>query len=213
MVMQLKSQACKSTRAIGRRFIGTWSVALLCGSVIAACSGTIDTPTEEYPARQPDSAAGGTSSSTSTSSNATANAGTSSTPARTPAASDDDDAPAASNDDDDAPAADEDPPATDEDPPAAATTELSFENDIWPIFQASCAPCHVSLNSGGQNIGSDDIETALSDAKRTEDAVISRIESGNMPIGCGKPPGGGGTCVSEDDFKAIEDWYAAGAPE
>jgi hypothetical protein len=209
MVMQLKSQACKSTRAIGQRFIGTWSVALLCGSVTFACSGTIDTPTGEYPARQADTAAGGTSSSTPSSSNSTASAGTSSTPPRTPAAADDD--PPAAADDDPPAAADEDPPA--DEVPAGGATELAFEADIWPIFNTSCGPCHVSGGSGGQNIGSEDIPTALSDAKDFEDGVIREIESGGMPLGCGKPPGGGGNCVSEDDFQAIQDWYAAGAPE
>jgi hypothetical protein len=214
MVMQLKSQACKSTRAIGQRLLGTWSVALLCGSVVAACSGTIDTPTDEYPARQGDgSAAGGTASSTPSSSNATASAGTSSTPARTPAASDDDDEPAATDDDPPAAADDDEPAATDDNPPAASTTDLAFEDDIWPIFQSNCGPCHVSIGLGNQNIGSDDIDTALSDAKSFEDGVLREIEAGTMPpSGCGAPPGGAG-CVSEDDYEAIKDWYAAGAPE
>jgi hypothetical protein len=91
---------------------------------------------------------------------------------------------------------------------------VSFESDVWPIFQASCSPCHQSLSSGGQNIGSDDLDEAFSDAVDFEDGVLTTIESGRMPpSGCGGPPGTGGTCVSEDDFAAIEAWYEAGAPE
>jgi hypothetical protein len=221
MVMQLKSQACKSTRAIGRRFLGlrlihTGSVALLCGSVIAACSGTIDTPTQEYPARDDadDSAAGGTSSSSSSASSATASAGTASSPPRAAASADDDDAAAA--DDDDAPAAsaaDDDAPAADDDAPAASTTTLAFEADIYPIFQTDCGPCHVARSDGGQSIGNDDIDAALTDAKRTVERVISRIESGGMPPACsGGSPGDDG-CVSEDDLQKIKDWSAAGTPE
>jgi len=206
--MQVKSQGSESKRSIGLRFINTWSLAVLCGSVIAACSGTIDTPSQEYPARQSDSADDTSTASTGSNSTSSTRPSTPTTPARTPT-------PAASNADEDPPAAaDEDPPAAaDEDPPAAATTELSFETDIWPIFQSECGPCHVSANLGGQNIGNDDIDAALSDAKRTEDDVIGRIENGGMPPACsGGSPGDSG-CVEEADLKKIEDWYAAGAPE
>jgi uncharacterized protein YceK len=217
MVMQLKSQACKSTRAMGQRFIGlrfinTCALALLCGSVISACSGTIDTPSQEYPARQADddSAAGGTSSSPPRASNSTASAGTASTPPRAASNAADDDAPAA--DDETPAAADEDPPAAD-DEPAAATTDLAFETDIWPIFQTDCGPCHVSANLGGQNIGNADVDAAFADATRTGDRVVIRIEAGGMPPACsGGAPGDSG-CVSEDDLQKIKDWYAAGAPE
>jgi hypothetical protein len=66
---------------------------------------------------------------------------------------------------------------------------------------------------GGQNIGSDDLQEAFDDSVAFEARVIATIESGAMPQGCGAPPGGGGNCVSEDDFAAIEAWYEAGAPE
>jgi hypothetical protein len=65
----------------------------------------------------------------------------------------------------------------------------------------------VSLGSGNQNIGSDDLDVALEDAVAFEDAVISTIESGAMPLGCNNPPGGGGNCVSEEDFALIQEWY------
>lgn len=112
---------------------------------------------------------------------------------------------------------DEDPPAADdEDPPASTTTasaDLKFETDIWPIFNTSCGPCHVAGSSGGQSIGNTDKTKALADAKSFKDAIISDINSGAMPLGCGKPPGGGGNCVSADDFADIKAWYDAGAPK
>ncbi len=93
---------------------------------------------------------------------------------------------------------------------APAGADLSFEADIWPIFKGQCGPCHVTLAFGNQNIGSDDLDEALGDSKSFEDAVISEIESGDMPPSCGAPPGGAG-CVSVDELESIEAWYAAGA--
>jgi hypothetical protein len=189
--------------------MGVWSVALLCGSIVAACSGTIETPTEEFPPRE-----GGRSQAATDDDN--------DTPPRTPAATPpaNNNPPVASNDDDEelppaAPADDEeDPPADDppaDDPPAAGT--LSFETDIHPIFADTCGPCHAGAGSGGQDIGGPDIESALQDAIDFEDRVIATIESGSMPIGCGGPPGSGGNCMSEEDFADVEAWYEAGAPE
>ena len=66
---------------------------------------------------------------------------------------------------------------------------------------------------GGQSIGNEDIEAALQDSKDFEEEVLAELESGDMPLGCGAPPGGGGNCVSEEDFATIEAWYEAGAPE
>jgi hypothetical protein len=111
------------------------------------------------------------------------------------------------------PAADEDPPAADEDPPAStASADLSFNADIWPIFSKSCSPCHAGGGAGGQDIGGSDKAKALADAKSFKDAIIRDINSGAMPLGCAKPPGGGGNCVSVDDFTDIKAWFDAGSP-
>ncbi|HEU4579714.1 MAG TPA: hypothetical protein VFS67_15755 [Polyangiaceae bacterium] len=138
-------------------------------------------------------------------SNATA---ASNTPAAKPAATPDPE-----------PADEEDPPATDDDEDADAPTttntasaDLSFNTDIWPIFSKSCSPCHAGGGAGGQDVGGSDKSKALEDAKRIETKLISDLSTGRMPIGCAKPPGGGGTCVSEDDFADIKAWYEAGSP-
>jgi mono/diheme cytochrome c family protein len=103
------------------------------------------------------------------------------------------------------------PPAAMDPEPAAGDTP-SFKTDIWPIFSDSCAPCHTVANLGGQNIGAADKDAALADAKRTKTAILDRIESGNMPQGCGKAPGGGGNCLSQDDFDTIQAWVDGGTP-
>lgn len=186
-----------------------WSV-ILCGSIVAACSGTIETPTEEFPARQ------GSNSAAST-----ANANDDARPAprpQAPAANDDDDrpaAPVASNDDDDPvdePAADdEDPPA--DDPPAGGAT-LSFADDIQPILVQTCGPCHDGVSAtAGVTIADSDVDAAFENAVDREDRVLARIDQGTMPPGClGGAPGDPG-CISEDDLADLEAWYEAGAPE
>lgn len=191
------------------RAIGVWSVAILCGSIVAACSGTIETPTDEFPPRE-----GG--SSQGTANNATT---TPRTPAATPPRSN---PPVASNDDDDPvpPAADdEDPPADDppaDDPPAddpPAGGALSFEADIHPIFENTCSPCHADQGIAGVKIGDADVAAALESAIDFEDRVLARIEMGTMPPPCGGGAPGDAGCIGEDDFADLQAWYEAGAPE
>jgi cytochrome c553 len=192
--------------------IGVWSVAILFGSLVAACSGTIETPTEEFPARE-----GGSSQATDDDDD---------TPPRTPAPAasnnDDDDeptGPVASNDDDE-PVDAQEPPADDtEEPPADDTEEpapagdLSFASDISPIFSTSCGGCHGPAGFAGVSVADPDTEAALESAVNFEDAVIENIEAGDMPPPCnGGAPGDSG-CVSAEDFADIQAWYEAGAPE
>jgi hypothetical protein len=204
----------KFSSSVARRsaLATNWALAMVCGAFVTACSGTIDTPTEEFPPRQ------GNRNSASTNNSPAASSAQSAAPRPAPSApaNDDDDAPAAPAPaapdpaDDATPAAAE--PADEE--PVAASGDLSFEADVWPIFNAKCGPtCHVSDGFGGQNIGSEDLEEALADAVDREDRVLSDLETGRMPLGCGSPPGGGGTCVTEEEFDTIEAWYEAGAPE
>jgi hypothetical protein len=201
MIMQLKFKGSGLQRAVGY-----WAFAVLCGSAGVACSGSIETPTEENPRAQADD-----------------DEDEDATPApRAPVASNDDDdddpvvPPAGNDDDEDEPVV---PPAgndDDEEEPAApppAAGSLSFETDVYPIFTSNCAPCHTASALGGQSVGNDDLATALDDAKRIEDKLLSDLETGRMPSGCNEPPGGGGTCISAEEFATIEEWYAAGAPE
>lgn len=181
-----------------------------------ACSGTIDTPTDEYPNRG---------------SNASANDDDDDTAAAND--DDDDDAPAppttprpqppaANNNDDD----DEDPPAQpagedDEDPPVeeepaeepAPSGGVTFEADVFPILSTACAPCHAGSTFGGNDVGGPDLETAFDEASRVADRVVARISAGGMPPACaGGEPGDSG-CVSEEDLATIEAWVEAGLPE
>ncbi len=204
MIMQLKFKSCGLQRAVGY-----WAFAILCGSAAAACSGTIETPTQENPPR----GAAAARPNANTGNNSTANddgeddddGPAAPTP---PAGGDDDEAELPADDGDDEVDAEDPPP-----PPPAAAGDLAFETDVWPIFQETCGPCHVSEGYGGQNVGSDDLDEAFQDSVDFEDGVLSTIESGRMPQGCGGPPGSGGVCLTVDDYTTIADWYEAGAPE
>jgi hypothetical protein len=218
MIIQSKIQSRGfQIRSLGA--IGVWSVALLCGSIVAACSGSIETPTEEFPPR------------TSGGSQQAQTADNTNTPPRSQtqtANDDDDDDDAAAADDEDPPAGDdedppagddEDPPAGDDEDPAAGDDEepaagaLSFEADIHPIFSPTCGPGHAGAATAGVDIGNPDIDTALESARDFEDRVLTRIAEGGMPPTClGGAPGDSG-CIAADDLAAIEAWYEAGAPE
>ena len=215
MVMQLKFRVSGLQRSAG-----PLALAVFLGSVMGACSGTISTPTEEYPARQNDSTADEDDSdtqaaprapaSTSNSSTGRANDDEDAAPARPPAsaANDDDPAPAAADDDEALPPADEE-----EEAPAPAAGALSFEADIQPIFNTTCGPCHAGQATAGVDIGNDDIDVALESAREREDRVLARLEIGTMPPGCaGGDPGDPG-CISAEDLADVQAWYEAGAPE
>jgi hypothetical protein len=183
--------------------IGVWSVAILCGSIVAACSGTIETPTEEFPPRQ-----GGSQAETDDDDDS---------PPRAPAPSNNNPPVASNNDDEEdppvTPAGDdeEDPPAGDppggDDPPAA---ELSFEADIFPILESTCGPCHTSQTP---NLAGPDVDTAFDAATSGEDRVFARIDTGGMPLGCGGGEPGDPGCIAADDYETLSAWYEAGAPE
>jgi hypothetical protein len=203
----LRRVACQNAA----RWIGLLGSSL---ALLAACGGTIEQTDLDREHLQDDSngkqqakapeAAATPAKTTPAASNQTAAAPAATTPK--PAAAE---PPPAADD--------EDPPAAEDDPPASTTTtasaDLSFESDIWPIFSKSCSPCHAGGGAGGQDIGGSDKTKALADAKSFKDAIIRDINSGAMPLGCAKPPGGGGNCVSVDDFDDIKAWFDAGAPK
>jgi hypothetical protein len=213
MIIQsrIEGKALKNRSVLDRSLgaIGVWSVAILCGSIVAACSGTIETPTEEFPPRQ------GGSSQAQTEDDDDSPRAPASTPSRNPpvAANDDEDDPpvAPPADDEEDPPAD-DPPADDppaDDPPAA---ELSFETDIFPIFSETCGPCHAG-GGAPNDLAGPDVETAFEAATSVEDRVFARIDVGTMPPPCAGGAPGDPNCISVEDLATLEAWYDAGAPE
>lgn len=215
MIITPKIQGTGVLLSLGRRS-APWIVALAAGSLFLACSGSIETPTDEYPSRGSNAAANDDDDDTA-SANDDDDAPAPPRP-RAPAANvdDDDDAPPArptqpaAADDDDPPVADED-----EDEPAAAPASggVTFANDVFPILNNACAPCHTGSGFGGNNIGGPDVDDAFEEASALADNVVNRISNGGMPPACGGGDPGDSGCVSEDDLATIEAWIEAGTPE
>jgi len=192
----------------GLRSAARW-IGLLGSSIalLAACGGTIEQTDVDQQHLENGSTGKQLSKPAEASSTPKAPAASNSTGAATPAATPTP-KPAATPDPVDE---DEDPPAADDDPPAStASADVSFVSDIWPIFNKGCTPCHTGANYGNQNVGGTDKDVAFADAKRIDTKLISDLSTGRMPPGCSKPPGGGGSCVSADDFGKIQAWVDGG---
>jgi hypothetical protein len=86
---------------------------------------------------------------------------------------------------------------------------LTYTDDVQPILQANCTPCHSTDNRGGHNAAAE-----YADAFAERNAIIAEIEAGDMPQACmGGDPGSGGACLSEADLATIEQWVEDGALE
>lgn len=86
---------------------------------------------------------------------------------------------------------------------------LGFELDVWPIFQASCGPCHTGLGRGGHNVGSVTLAEADADARRLGATIIQRLDGGGMPPACTGVPGDPG-CISVENLATIQAWLDTG---
>ena len=173
---------------------GAVGIAALCASMAAGCSGTIEAQETESN-RTPRTAA--TAPTPSTNTGSTSSGSTAPPPRPTPMLMEEEEP------------EDSEPPPPPVDPVGPAA--LSFETDVWPIFNTKCGSCHVTSGLGGQNIGSEDLEEALADSQAFETSILNDLTSGSMPLGCGGAPGSSPTCVTEADFETIEAWYDQGA--
>jgi hypothetical protein len=103
------------------------------------------------------------------------------------------------------------------------TGDLSFAEDIHPIFRALCIGCHDQEGSGLGSFSFAVADAADAYAAVTSDTftgdplytvIVERIERGEMPLGTGcdgNPPGSPG-CVSQADFEKIQQWAQSGSP-
>ena len=218
MIITPKIQGTGVLLSLGRRS-APWIVALAAGSLFLACSGTIDTPTDEYPSRGSNAAANDDDEDTAAANDDDDDDAPAPPRPQPPAANNDDDdedppAQPAADDDEEPPVDDEEPPADEDPPPAPAPSGgVTFASDVFPILNTACAPCHAGDGFGGNNIGGPDVDEAFEEASTLAARVVDRISSGGMPPACaGGSPGDSG-CVSEDDFATIEEWIEAGTPE
>jgi ubiquinol-cytochrome c reductase cytochrome b subunit len=93
--------------------------------------------------------------------------------------------------------------------------EISYSQDLQPIFDTTCAGCHVGGNQGGlrlnnyanliQGGNSGPVVVAF---EPDSSLLVQRIEGSitpQMPIG--------GSPLSQTDIESIRDWIAAGATD
>ncbi len=99
---------------------------------------------------------------------------------------------------------------------ASSVSAADFKKDVLPIFESSCAKCHMGGNSkGGLALDPDQIADAIGPAgsiipsKADASDLIRRItmEDGGEDV---MPPKSKG--LASRDVKAIKEWIDAGAP-
>jgi hypothetical protein len=93
---------------------------------------------------------------------------------------------------------------------------VSFEQDVHPIFVASCGPCHVADNSGGHNVGGSDVAAAYDQAVDIGQRLVTRVDGGGMPPSYAEPPNDCGAeggdqpgdpgCLTVAEVQLIQAW-------
>ena len=115
-----------------------------------------------------------------------------------------------------------DAPATPDAAPIGPADGPTYVDDVQPLLQAKCGPCHVSGGAGGVNHAS-----SVADAHRDSSAcagqkvfecILVRVQDGSMPPGgacTGDPAADAGNerCLTAAEQDLLADWIEAGAPE
>ena len=107
------------------------------------------------------------------------------------------------------------PPADTTTPPEDTGGGNAWEDNILPMLQGYCAPCH---NAGPTNFLTD-ANSLDKDAAATSDpncagqtvaeCIHTTMAGGTMPMGKSCPDGAG--CPTQDDIDAVKAWVDAGA--
>ncbi|MBS1249522.1 MAG: Cbb3-type cytochrome c oxidase subunit FixP [Chloroflexi bacterium] len=90
----------------------------------------------------------------------------------------------------------------------------SFAEDVLPIFEAKCAPCHGSM--GGWDSSSYDTVMTSGDNAPTiipndvENSILAQKITDTQTYGTMMPPGGK---MTNNEIQLILDWISAGAPD
>ena len=98
--------------------------------------------------------------------------------------------------------------------PQATPGFSSFAEDVMPIFEAKCAPCHGSM--GGWD--SESYEAVMTTGRNAPTVIPSDIENsilaqkitGTQTAGKIMPPGGK---MTNNEIQIVLDWIVAGAPD
>jgi cytochrome c553 len=103
--------------------------------------------------------------------------------------------------------------ASAEGPPSGV---VSFEQDVHPIFVASCGPCHVANGEGSHNVGGPDLAMAYDQAVGIGQRLVTRVDGGGMPPSYADPPNNCGDqggdqpgdpgCLTVAEVELIQAW-------
>lgn len=101
---------------------------------------------------------------------------------------------------------------------------ITFD-EIAPIYQDKCLPCHTTGTFGGHNIGDDDLAAAYEDSQLDANiatcngltkgaCALVRIQNGSMPMGfgCTGDPAvdDGELCLTAEEQDRIQTWIDDG---
>jgi hypothetical protein len=104
----------------------------------------------------------------------------------------------------------ESPAAT---PPPSTSTEVSFAEDVLPIFEARCGRCHgrgqvqvgLDLTGHAEVMAGSNNGPVVVPGSADDSYLVTLIVSGEMPFGGAKLP--------EAEIQTIINWINAGAPD
>jgi hypothetical protein len=103
-----------------------------------------------------------------------------------------------------------------------ANDTVTYSEDVQPILQAKCSPCHVTDNFGSVNHASEYADTQRDSmvciGEKVFTCMLMRIQSGMMPQGrgCTGDPvmdADNAMCLTAAEQATVAAWVADGAPE
>jgi hypothetical protein len=98
----------------------------------------------------------------------------------------------------------------------------TYTEDIRPILEAKCDPCHTTEGAGGFNHATDYDATQqpseVCAGKQVYECMLVRVQNGSMPenAGCTGDPtqdADNASCLTAAEQDLLAAWVAAGAPE
>lgn len=104
-------------------------------------------------------------------------------------------------------------------------SDVGFD-DVSPIYNQKCGPCHVTATFGGHNLGSADLAVGFGDSQLAANSAdcdgltkgacsLVRIQSGSMPMGLGctgdpTTDADNESCLTAEEQSLVAAWIEGG---
>ena len=103
----------------------------------------------------------------------------------------------------------------------ATGQQVSFKNDVQPLFQARCSACHIAAQSGGLNLagyqglikGGSVVPGSVVKAGDPQGSVLYQIISPSGPYPGGQRMPFGGPYLDNTQIQTISNWIKQGAKD